>query len=167
MKLTRDLMTAVRELVALIGADEVHEIEVERGLWGQGKVRIVRTGGPAPIVSAVAPSAAISSDVSAQNLSSDAVLEQEADAGAEDESNYHTVLSPMVGMFYSAPNPDSPSYVQEDDVVSTGQTVCIIEAMKIMNEIESDADGRVVRVLVENATPVEYNTPLFLVDPQA
>ena len=73
----------------------------------------------------------------------------------------------MVGMFYRSPNPDSPPYIEEGDTVSNGQTVCIIEAMKIMNEIESDANGRVVQVLVENATPVEYNTPLFLVDPQA
>ena len=72
----------------------------------------------------------------------------------------------MVGMFYQSPNPDAPPYFQVGDEVASGQTMCIIEAMKIMNEIECDVQGRVVRVLVENASPVEYNTPLFLIDPQ-
>ena len=71
----------------------------------------------------------------------------------------------MVGMFYRSPSPDSPPFVEEGDVVSEGQTLCIIEAMKIMNEIEADVKGRVVRVLIENAKPVEYNTPLFLLEP--
>jgi len=69
-------------------------------------------------------------------------------------------------MLYLSPNPEAPSYVQEGDAVTEGQTLCIIEAMKIMNEIEAGVKGRVVRALVENATPVEYNTPLFLIDPQ-
>ena len=72
----------------------------------------------------------------------------------------------MVGMFYQSPNPEAPPYATEGDEVTRGQTLCIIEAMKIMNEIECDVNGRVVRVLVENAAPVEYNTPLFLIDPQ-
>ena len=84
---------------------------------------------------------------------------------SDDNSRYHTVKSPMVGMFYISPNPEAPSYVQEGDAVTEGQILCIIEAMKIMNEIEADVKGRVVRSLVENATPVEYNTPLFLIDP--
>ena len=72
----------------------------------------------------------------------------------------------MVGMFYQSPSPDAPPYVAAGDAVTKGQTLCIIEAMKIMNEIESDVSGQVVRVLVDNASPVEYNTPLFLIDPQ-
>ena len=68
-------------------------------------------------------------------------------------------------MFYRAPNPDAPAYVEEGDVVTPGQTVCVIEAMKIMNEIEADIKGRVVRILVDNGNPVEYNTPLFLMEP--
>jgi acetyl-CoA carboxylase biotin carboxyl carrier protein len=71
----------------------------------------------------------------------------------------------MVGMFYRSSSPDAPPYAEEDDVVSAGQTVCIIEAMKIMNEIEADIKGRVVRILAENGKPVEYNTPLFLLEP--
>ncbi len=70
-----------------------------------------------------------------------------------------------MGTFYRAPSPDSAPFVQVGDAVGTGQTLCIIEAMKIMNEIESDASGRIVRILVENGQPVEYNQPLFLIDP--
>ena len=71
----------------------------------------------------------------------------------------------MVGTFYRSPSPDAESFVKEGDVVSPGQTLCIIEAMKIMNEIEAEVGGRVVKVLVENGKPVEYNTDLFLLEP--
>ena len=71
----------------------------------------------------------------------------------------------MIGTFYRTPNPDSPSFVNVGDSVKTGDTVCIVEAMKLFNEIESEVSGKIVKVLVENATPVEYDQPLFLVDP--
>lgn len=74
------------------------------------------------------------------------------------------VTAPMVGTFYRAPNPDAPPFVSEGDVVEAGQTVCIIEAMKLFNEIQSDVAGRVARILVDNATPVEYGQPLILID---
>jgi len=75
------------------------------------------------------------------------------------------IRSPIVGTFYRAPSPDSPPYVDIGDVVEKGQTLCIIEAMKIMNEIESEVRGEVLDILVENADPVEYGQPLFLVKP--
>ncbi|MGH2348120.1 MAG: acetyl-CoA carboxylase biotin carboxyl carrier protein [bacterium] len=75
------------------------------------------------------------------------------------------VIAPMVGTFYRAPNPDAPPFVHEGDLIDPGQTVCVIEAMKLFNEIQSDVGGRIVRVLAENATPVEYGQPLFLIDP--
>lgn len=74
------------------------------------------------------------------------------------------VTAPMVGTFYRAPNPDAPPFVSEGDVVEAGQTVCIIEAMKLFNEIQSDVAGRVAKILVDNATPVEYGQPLILID---
>lgn len=77
--------------------------------------------------------------------------------------NLHEVRSPIVGTFYRAPAPDADDYVHVGDSVSTGSVLCIIEAMKLMNEIESDADGKIVKILVENASPVEYNQPLFLI----
>lgn len=82
----------------------------------------------------------------------------------EVNANYHEVRSPIVGTFYRAPAPDADSYVQVGDSVSAGSVICIVEAMKLMNEIESDADGKIVKILVENATPVEYNQPLFLIE---
>ena len=82
----------------------------------------------------------------------------------ETNANFHEVRSPIVGTFYRSPAPDADTYVQVGDSVSVGSVLCIIEAMKLMNEIESDFDGKIVKVLVENATPVEYNQPLFLIE---
>ena len=82
----------------------------------------------------------------------------------EVNENYHEIRSPIVGTFYRAPAPDADPYVQVGDHVSVGSVLCIVEAMKLMNEIESDADGKIVKILVENATPVEYNQPLFLIE---
>lgn len=83
----------------------------------------------------------------------------------ESTNNYHEVKSPIVGTFYRAPAPDADAYVQVGDSVSVGTVLCIVEAMKLMNEIESDADGKVVKILAENGKPVEYNQPLFLIQP--
>lgn len=76
-----------------------------------------------------------------------------------------TVTSPLVGTFYRASSPDAKNYVEAGDRVKKGQTLCIVEAMKLMNEIESETDGVIVRILVENGNPVEYGEPLFLIDP--
>lgn len=79
-------------------------------------------------------------------------------------SKMHEIKSPIVGTFYRAPSPDADPYVQVGDSISNGTVLCIVEAMKLMNEIESDISGKVVKILVENGTPVEYNQPLFLVE---
>ena len=83
----------------------------------------------------------------------------------EDTSKYIEIKSPMIGTFYRSSNPESDAFVQIGDSVKQGQTVCIIEAMKLFNEIESEVSGKIVKILVENASPVEYDQPLFLVDP--
>ncbi|EON77166.1 Biotin carboxyl carrier protein of acetyl-CoA carboxylase [Lunatimonas lonarensis] len=75
------------------------------------------------------------------------------------------IKSPMIGTFYRTPNPDSPAFVNVGDTIQAGHTVCIIEAMKLFNEIDSEISGKIVKVLVENASPVEFDQPLFLVDP--
>jgi len=85
-------------------------------------------------------------------------------APAQKPSNIHEILSPIVGTFYRAPSPDAQPFVQVGQSVSAGSTVCIIEAMKIMNEIESDISGKVVKILVDNGKPVEYNQPLFQIE---
>lgn len=88
-----------------------------------------------------------------------------APAPSAEVSNYITIKSPMIGTFYRSASPDSPLFVEVGDSVSEGKVVCIIEAMKLFNEIESEISGRIVKILVENATPVEYDQPLFLVEP--
>ena len=92
---------------------------------------------------------------------------EKASTSGEDEFPPHlaVIRSPIVGTFYRAPAPDAPPYVEEGDVVEKGQVLCIVEAMKIINEIESDVKGKVVKILVENAQPVEYGQPLFLIEP--
>lgn len=88
-----------------------------------------------------------------------------APAPAATPSNLVEIKSPMIGTFYLTPNPDSSPFVSEGSSIKAGQTVCIIEAMKLFNEIESEISGKIVKILVSNATPVEYDQPLFLVDP--
>ena len=78
--------------------------------------------------------------------------------------NLKTITSPMVGTFYRSPSPDAPHFVEVDNVVNKGQVLCIIEAMKLMNEIESEYDGRIISILVESGHPVEYGEPLFVIE---
>jgi acetyl-CoA carboxylase biotin carboxyl carrier protein len=89
----------------------------------------------------------------------------EVKPAAEPASSYKTITSPMVGTFYRSPAPDADPFVEVGDVVEVGQTVCIIEAMKLMNEIEAETKGRLVKILVENSQPVEFGQKLFLVEP--
>jgi acetyl-CoA carboxylase biotin carboxyl carrier protein len=107
---------------------------------------------PAPVAVSSAPASA-------------ATPPAEAKAAASDESKYITVKSPMIGTFYRTPSPDKPVFINVGDEIKPGKVLCIIEAMKLFNEIESEISGRVVKVLVDNATPVEYDQPLFLVEP--
>ncbi|HID39731.1 MAG TPA: acetyl-CoA carboxylase biotin carboxyl carrier protein [Calditrichaeota bacterium] len=92
------------------------------------------------------------------------VVEAPAPVEAVPAANTHEIRSPMVGTFYRAPSPDADPYVEVGDNVSVGQTLCIVEAMKLMNEIESEVSGKIVKILVENAQPVEYNQVLFLIE---
>jgi acetyl-CoA carboxylase biotin carboxyl carrier protein len=108
------------------------------------------TMAPAPAPAAVAPA----SDTAAPA------------PAAQGEGNYVPIKSPIVGTFYRSPTPEKPAYVKVGDKIETGTVVCIIEAMKLFNEIESDVSGRIVKVLVEDAQPVEYDQVLFLIDPR-
>ncbi len=156
MKLSKASMETLQQLIDLVGEDQVREIEIERGVLGLRKIRVA-AGISASTVQPVSQASTASQSADADEIS--------VAAEPDETEGLHSISSPMVGMFYRAPNPDSPPFAEEGDVVSVGQTICIIEAMKIMNEIEADAKGRVVRVLVENGNPVEYNTPLFLIEP--
>lgn len=94
-----------------------------------------------------------------------AAPEKPAKAAEAPAGNTVTIKSPMIGTFYRSPSPDKPSFVNVGDDIEPGKPVCIIEAMKLFNEIESEVKGRIVKVLVEDASPVEYDQPLFLVEP--
>ena len=86
-------------------------------------------------------------------------------AQAKESSNLITIKSPMIGTFYRRPSPDKPNFVEEGDEVKDGKVVCIIEAMKLFNEIESEVSGKIVKILVQDSMPVEYDQPLFMVEP--
>ena len=92
-------------------------------------------------------------------------LAKEQDAASEEESKYLTIKAPIIGTFYRKPSPDKPAFVEIGDSVSEGSILCVIEAMKLFNEIESEISGKIIKVLVEDSTPVEFDQPLFLIDP--
>jgi acetyl-CoA carboxylase biotin carboxyl carrier protein len=146
-----DVVALVRELGALAAELGLHEIEVDRGGL---RVR-VRRGAPA--AATVAMPLPVAATIAAGSPVADHV-----------PADHHTTIeAPMVGTFYRASSPTADPYVREGDVVKQGQILCIIEAMKLMNEIESKVSGRIVTILVENGQPVEYGQPLFVVDPNA
>jgi acetyl-CoA carboxylase biotin carboxyl carrier protein len=144
----------LRRLADLLREYGLTEVEVE-----QEGVRVRLRREPA----AAAPAAA--APVAASPATEPPVPATAAATPGPAESPLLPIEAPMVGTFYRAPSPDAPPYVREGDRVKKGQVVCVIEAMKLMNEIESKAAGRVVKVLVENAQPVEYGQPLFLLEP--
>jgi acetyl-CoA carboxylase biotin carboxyl carrier protein len=109
---------------------------------------------PQQMAAAPAPAAAAAAASPAQNTEA-----------ASDDSKYVTIKSPMIGTFYRKPSPDKEVFVNVGDEVSNGKVVCVIEAMKLFNQIESEVSGKIVKILVDDATPVEYDQPLFLVDP--
>lgn len=115
----------------------------------------VMAAAPAPAPAPAAPAASAPAPVA----------DAPAPSSATDDSNLIAVKSPMIGTFYRAANPESPMFVNIGDKIEVGSPVCVIEAMKLFNEIESEVSGTIVKVLVENAQPVEYDQPLFLVEP--
>ena len=157
----------LKELIEFLIEKDISEFELERG---DVKVRIKRGADAAPAVIAHAVPMAPMAFVPATHASAPAQSASAAGtpspqpAAAEEE--LHTVKSPIVGTFYEAPGPGALPFVKPGDQVAAGQVLCIIEAMKLMNEIESDASGEVVKVLVNNGQPVEYGQPLFAIRPR-
>ncbi|WP_243304443.1 acetyl-CoA carboxylase biotin carboxyl carrier protein [Geothrix oryzisoli] len=149
----------IKALIALVGREPFQEFEFEAG---DMRFRI-RKDGPAPIVQAapVVVAAPVAPLAPAAHMA--APLAPAAPAVPIDDPSIHYVTSPIVGTFYRASNPTAAPYASPGDFVKPGQTLCIVEAMKLMNEIECDVAGEVVKVLVENGTPVEYGERLFAV----
>lgn len=152
----------IKELIKLVSEAGVSEVEVERGDFKiaikkvEEKVFVQST---APVMQPqVVMSAPAAPSAPANPVAPPAPVNDHA-------SNLITIKSPMIGTFYKSSSPDKPAFVGVGDEIKPGKVLCIVEAMKLFNEIESEISGRIVKVLVENASPVEYDQPLFLVEP--
>ncbi len=147
----------LKEIIYLLENSDVNEIDVN--FWGR-RFRVVKSAGvnAAPGAAPVATVAAAPAAPVTEATPAEAPESASADSGEE-------ILSPMPGTFYLAPSPDADPFVKVGGTVKEGDTLCIIEAMKIMNEIEAEQSGTITKILVDNGNAVEYNQPLFLIDP--
>ena len=149
----------IQELIRFVAKSGVNEVAIEQ----QDFKITIKTNQTQTIVNATVP------QLQQAPVAAPAQLPQAAPAApavaVEDTSNYVTIKSPMIGTFYRSSSPDKPLFVNVGDEIKSGSVLCIIEAMKLFNEIESEISGRIVKILVDNASPVEYDQPLFLVEP--
>lgn len=166
----------IQELVKLVNRTNIAELRIKEGdfevlLRSREYVEATKTryvGAPAsaaPVQYAPAPAPPAS-----QAAASPSAAESASDSGAAPtaESSSHVVMkSPMIGTFYRSPGPDKEAFVKVGDVVQKGEVICIIEAMKLFNEIEAEFSGKIVKVLAEDSSPIEYDQPMFLIDPSA
>lgn len=168
----------IQELIKLLAKTELSEFKLKDGdfqLHVRGKDYAVPTkdGGASPIFSVPAapapaypaPAPAPAAPAPAAAPASAPATPAAAPAATAEDGNYLEIKSPMIGTFYRSSSPDKDAYVKVGDVINSGDAVCIIEAMKLFNDIESEVAGRIVKVMVEDAQPVEYDQVLFLVDP--
>ena len=157
----------LKELIDFLIEKDISEFELERG---DVKVRIKRGGETAAtVITHAVPMASVpmaASPLQTGHSPAAPPASPSAAPPAAAEEDLHTVKSPIVGTFYEAPGPGALPFVKPGDQVAAGQVLCIIEAMKLMNEIEADASGEVVKVLVNNGQPVEYGQPLFAIRPR-
>ena len=150
----------LKTLIDLVSDSNVSELEITEA---EGKVRIVKGPVGAPV--AVAAPVVVAAPVASPVTTAASPATEAASAAAEPvAASGHVVKSPMVGTFYTASSPEAKPFVQVGSVVKEGETICIIEAMKILNEIEADKSGTVTRILVDNGQAVEYGQPMFMID---
>jgi len=158
----------IQELIKMINKSNIGEVSIEEKgfkLTIKQKEEPVQQVIAAPLqAQPIAAMAAVQAPV-VQQSAGIAASEKPAKAAEAPAGNTVTIKSPMIGTFYRSPSPDKPSFINVGDDIEPGKVVCIIEAMKLFNEIESEVKGRIVKVLVEDASPVEYDQPLFLVEP--
>ncbi len=156
----------VKKVIKLIEKSEVDEIEIEE----EGKkIRVAKHKNSQPpyVAQAGLQNPAVAPQTQQLTVNPSALPSSAlppAQSPVKTEARLHEVRSPIVGTFYRAPAPDAESYVEVGQTVSVGKVLCIVEAMKLMNEIESDVNGRIAQILVENGKPVEYNQVLFLIE---
>ena len=147
-------LNLIKKLIKILETSEVTDLEIEENgtrVKLAKKVRVMQ--------SVSIPQTPVAEPINQQTAVSAAEDKKAVDANA----GLHEIKSPIVGTFYRAPTPDADAYIQVGDSISSGTVLCIVEAMKLMNEIESDVSGKVIKILVENGKPVEYNQPLFLI----
>ncbi len=149
----------IQELIKFVSRSGVNEVAIE-----QENFKITIKTNQAPVYVNAAVPAPVAAQAAPVAPAQPAATESKP-VSTEDNSNYITIKSPMIGTFYRSASPDKPSLVNVGDEISVGKVLCIVEAMKLFNEIESEVSGRIVKVLVDNASPVEYDQPLFLVEP--
>lgn len=155
--LTGNQTKQIQDLIDLLRRNNLTELELER----QGvRIRVRHEVGVKTVTTSVQESAPATTQPSSPSASS-------SGPSAEETAGMITITSPIVGTFYRSPSPDADPYVEEGDYVKKGQVLCIVEAMKLMNEIESETDGRIVKILGESTKSVEYGQALFLIDPKA
>lgn len=154
-------LNLIRKLVKIVDTSGVTDLEIEENGLKVKIAKKIRNSKPVTIPNSVLQTEAVPAP------QTEVQVQQTTEKPAEEETteNLHEIRSPIVGTFYRAPAPDADAYVQVGDMVSPGTVLCIVEAMKLMNEIESDVSGKIVKILVENGKPVEYNQPLFLIQP--
>jgi acetyl-CoA carboxylase biotin carboxyl carrier protein len=150
----------IQDLIRFVSKSGVNEVSIEQENF---KITI-KTNQVATVVNATIPDVQQFAAAPAQIAAPVAVPTPAAEPVA-DTSKYVTIKSPMIGTFYRSSSPDKPLFVNVGDEIKQGSVLCIIEAMKLFNEIESEISGRIVKILVDNASPVEYDQPLFLVEP--
>jgi acetyl-CoA carboxylase biotin carboxyl carrier protein len=151
-------LNLIKKIVRIVDTSEITDLEVEENglrIKVAKKIRSYRQDGQQHVI--------IGQHTVPEQPAVRNVVEEISAAAIDTQANLHEIKSPIVGTFYRAPAPDADAYVNMGDTVSTGSVLCIIEAMKLMNEIESDVSGKIVKILVENGRPVEYNQPLFLI----
>lgn len=149
----------IKKLIKVFENAEITELSIQEGNL---KIKISKNGANNPVFT---PNAITSMDLPVVNQQE--VVQKETEPKSAEktaEDNLHIINSPIVGTFYRAPAPDADMYVEIGDTISSGSVLCIVEAMKLMNEIESDINGKIVQILVENGTPVEFNQPLFKIE---
>ncbi|HLH35073.1 MAG TPA: acetyl-CoA carboxylase biotin carboxyl carrier protein [Alloacidobacterium sp.] len=168
-------MKELKELIEFLKENKIGEFDLERGDL-KVRIKFAQEGGSADLASlsrllAAAPAASLAAApvvlpaVHAAAPVATAAASTPAPAAESEDASLHIVKSPIVGTFYESPSPGTPAFVKIGDVVEQGQVLCIIEAMKLMNEIESDASGEIVKRFVQNGQPVEYGQQLFAVRP--
>jgi len=145
----------IKELIRVFGRSKLGKLKVKDGEF---EISMLRDGSEVTVAAPVA-SAPVAAPAQAAPVAQEVAVVESSEEKAGD-----FITSPMVGTFYASPSPDSPAFVKEGDTVRKGQTLCILEAMKIMNELEAEYDCKILEVLVQDAQPIEYDTPLFRVE---